>query len=192
MPLEVATPLAASAEPGDETAIRTLSQAADAPDTTDPGLPLTLVGGPRPRAPRSSIAQVTRGPNRRSCPPGLEDARAQACRSRWAAAMLSNCDLQRLVDPVKDSECVADFVNHFAADVDPFRAKIMYAVQQALAGSASTDVIGVPAWKSLPSWYLVRQRSGDPTRRRAPVRQAHARNHDRSPVESRGDGLPSG
>ena len=31
----------------------------------------------------------------------------------------------------------------------------MYAVQQALAGSAFTDVMGVPAWKSLPSWYLV-------------------------------------
>ncbi len=28
-------------------------------------------------------------------------------------------------------------------------------VQQALAGSAFTDVMGVPAWKSLPSWYLV-------------------------------------
>jgi pimeloyl-ACP methyl ester carboxylesterase len=48
-----------------------------------------------------------------------------------------------------------DFVNHFAADVDPVRAKAMYAVQQALAGSAFTDVMGVPAWKSLPSWYLV-------------------------------------
>jgi pimeloyl-ACP methyl ester carboxylesterase len=41
-----------------------------------------------------------------------------------------------------------DFVHHFAA-------KVMYAVQQALAGSAFTDVMGVPAWKSLPSWYLV-------------------------------------
>jgi pimeloyl-ACP methyl ester carboxylesterase len=31
----------------------------------------------------------------------------------------------------------------------------MFAVQQALAGSAFTDVMGVPAWKSLLSWYLV-------------------------------------
>ena len=31
----------------------------------------------------------------------------------------------------------------------------MYAVQQALAGSAFADVMGVPAWKTLPSWYLV-------------------------------------
>jgi pimeloyl-ACP methyl ester carboxylesterase len=30
-------------------------------------------------------------------------------------------------------------------------------VQQALASSAFTDVMGVPAWKSLPSWYLVAQ-----------------------------------
>jgi pimeloyl-ACP methyl ester carboxylesterase len=48
-----------------------------------------------------------------------------------------------------------DFVNHFAGDVDPARARVMYAVQQALAMSAFTDVMGVPAWKSLPSWYLV-------------------------------------
>ncbi len=48
-----------------------------------------------------------------------------------------------------------DFVHHFAADVDPVKAKAMYAVQQALAGSAFTDVMGVPAWKSLPSWFLV-------------------------------------
>jgi pimeloyl-ACP methyl ester carboxylesterase len=50
-----------------------------------------------------------------------------------------------------------DFVNHFAADVEPAQAKVMYAVQQALASTAFTDVMGVPAWKSLPSWYLVAQ-----------------------------------
>ena len=48
-----------------------------------------------------------------------------------------------------------DFVNHFAADVDPAQAKVMHAVQQPLAGSALGEVMGVPAWKSLPSWYLV-------------------------------------
>ena len=48
-----------------------------------------------------------------------------------------------------------DFVSHFAADVDPVKAKVMYAVQQALATSAFGDVMGVPAWKTLPSWYLV-------------------------------------
>jgi pimeloyl-ACP methyl ester carboxylesterase len=48
-----------------------------------------------------------------------------------------------------------DFVHHFAADVDPVKAKVMYAVQQPLASPAFTDVMGVPAWKALPSWYLV-------------------------------------
>jgi pimeloyl-ACP methyl ester carboxylesterase len=48
-----------------------------------------------------------------------------------------------------------DFVGHFAADVDPVQAKVMYAVQQPLHISALSDVMGVPAWKSLPSWYLV-------------------------------------
>jgi pimeloyl-ACP methyl ester carboxylesterase len=48
-----------------------------------------------------------------------------------------------------------DFVNHFAGDIDPVKAKVMYAVQQALATSTLQDVMGVPAWKSLPSWFLV-------------------------------------
>ena len=48
-----------------------------------------------------------------------------------------------------------DFVSHFAADVDPVRAKVMYAVLLPLATSAFADVMGVPAWKTLPSWYLV-------------------------------------
>jgi pimeloyl-ACP methyl ester carboxylesterase len=48
-----------------------------------------------------------------------------------------------------------DFVNHFAADIDPVKARGMYAVQQPVATSAFEDVMGVPAWKSLPSWFLV-------------------------------------
>jgi pimeloyl-ACP methyl ester carboxylesterase len=48
-----------------------------------------------------------------------------------------------------------DFVNHFAADVDPVTAKVMFAVQQPLHWSALGEVIGVPAWKSLPSWFLI-------------------------------------
>ena len=48
-----------------------------------------------------------------------------------------------------------DFVNHFAADVDPVKAKVMFAVQQPLHWSALDEVMGVPAWKSLPSWFLV-------------------------------------
>src|SRR5258708_2716919 len=48
-----------------------------------------------------------------------------------------------------------DFVAHFASDVDPVRAKVMFAVQQALSMSTFEDVMGTPAWKSHPSWYLV-------------------------------------
>jgi pimeloyl-ACP methyl ester carboxylesterase len=50
-----------------------------------------------------------------------------------------------------------DFVDHFAADVDPVKARVMWAVQQPLAGSALSEVMSVPAWKSLPSWFLVAQ-----------------------------------
>jgi pimeloyl-ACP methyl ester carboxylesterase len=50
-----------------------------------------------------------------------------------------------------------DFLKHFAGDVDPKRARVLYAVQQSLASSAFTDVMREPAWKSLPSWYLVAQ-----------------------------------
>jgi pimeloyl-ACP methyl ester carboxylesterase len=48
-----------------------------------------------------------------------------------------------------------DFVNHFAADVDSVKAKLMFAVQQPLHWSAVEEVMGVPAWKSLPSWFLI-------------------------------------
>jgi pimeloyl-ACP methyl ester carboxylesterase len=48
-----------------------------------------------------------------------------------------------------------DFVKHFAADVDPVRARVMHAVQQPLAASTLQDVMGVPAWRSRPCWYLV-------------------------------------
>ncbi len=48
-----------------------------------------------------------------------------------------------------------DFVSHFAADVEPAKAKVMYAVQQPPAGSLFNDVMGVPAWKAHPTWYMV-------------------------------------
>ena len=48
-----------------------------------------------------------------------------------------------------------DFLGHFAANIDPVKARVMYAVQQPLYMSTFEDVMGTPAWKSLPSWYLV-------------------------------------
>ena len=48
-----------------------------------------------------------------------------------------------------------DGFTHFAADVDPVTSKVMFAVQQPLASNIFSDVMGVPAWRSLPSWYLI-------------------------------------
>ena len=48
-----------------------------------------------------------------------------------------------------------DFVDHFAADVDSVRARAMHAAQQPVAMKVFDDVMRAPAWKSLPSWYLV-------------------------------------
>jgi pimeloyl-ACP methyl ester carboxylesterase len=51
-----------------------------------------------------------------------------------------------------------DFVTHFAGDVDPVKAKVLYAVQQPLSTSVLSDVVmNVPGWKSLPSWYMIAQ-----------------------------------
>jgi pimeloyl-ACP methyl ester carboxylesterase len=48
-----------------------------------------------------------------------------------------------------------DFVTHFASGVDPVKAKVLFAVQQPGAASAFAEQMGIPAWKSLPTWYLV-------------------------------------
>jgi len=48
-----------------------------------------------------------------------------------------------------------DFVRHFAADVEPARAQVMYAVQQPLSMKTFEDVMGEPLWKSTPTWFLV-------------------------------------
>jgi pimeloyl-ACP methyl ester carboxylesterase len=47
------------------------------------------------------------------------------------------------------------FVKHFAPDVPPVKANVMYAIQQPLSMIALGETMGVPAWKNLPSWYLV-------------------------------------
>jgi len=48
-----------------------------------------------------------------------------------------------------------DFVGHFAADVDPAQARGTHAVQQPVHTDALGQEMGTPAWKSLPTWYLV-------------------------------------
>jgi pimeloyl-ACP methyl ester carboxylesterase len=54
-----------------------------------------------------------------------------------------------------------DFVNYFAADIDSTKARVMYAAQQPLHASSLEEVMGTPAWKSLPTWFLVAE--GDQT-----------------------------
>jgi pimeloyl-ACP methyl ester carboxylesterase len=49
----------------------------------------------------------------------------------------------------------ADFVNHFAPDVDPEKASVMYAAQQPAHIGTLGYVMGVPAWSALPTWYMV-------------------------------------
>ena len=48
-----------------------------------------------------------------------------------------------------------DFLHHFAADVDPTKARTMHAAQQPLHASSLDEVMGPPAWRSLPTWFLV-------------------------------------
>jgi pimeloyl-ACP methyl ester carboxylesterase len=50
-----------------------------------------------------------------------------------------------------------DFVGHFAADVDPTEAHALYAVQQPISMSTFDYTMGVPAWKGLPTWFVVGQ-----------------------------------
>ena len=48
-----------------------------------------------------------------------------------------------------------DFVKHFASDVAPVKAKVLHAVQQGLSMSTFEDIMGTPAWKSHPTYFLV-------------------------------------
>ena len=84
-----------------------------------------------------------------------------------------------------------DLVNHLSGDVDPVKAKALYAVQQPLAASAFNDVRAAAAWKLLPSWYLVAQddQALPPDAQRM-FAQPHECNDCRSPLWPLGDGLP--
>ena len=47
------------------------------------------------------------------------------------------------------------FAKAFAADVDPVEASVMAAVQKPLSVNSFTGKSGPPAWKHIPSWYMV-------------------------------------
>ena len=85
-----------------------------------------------------------------------------------------------------------DFVGHFAADVDPVKAKVMYAVQQAAGHVRLRRRDGRPGLENAA--VLVpgrRRRPGPPARCRAAFASPHGRHHRRDPVQPRRDGLPS-
>src|ERR1700747_516537 len=47
------------------------------------------------------------------------------------------------------------FAQAFASDVDPIQARVMAAVQKPLSVASFTGKAGAPAWKNIPSWYMV-------------------------------------
>jgi pimeloyl-ACP methyl ester carboxylesterase len=49
------------------------------------------------------------------------------------------------------------FLEYFAPDVNPTQARVLAAVQKPIAASEFMDEspFGEPAWKSLPSWFLI-------------------------------------
>jgi pimeloyl-ACP methyl ester carboxylesterase len=47
------------------------------------------------------------------------------------------------------------FAQAFAADVDPVEASVMAAVQKPLSINSFTARSGTPAWKHIPSWYMI-------------------------------------
>lgn len=48
-----------------------------------------------------------------------------------------------------------NYRDYFAADVDPVQANVMYASQQPFSTNAFGAAIDTPAWKTIPSWYLL-------------------------------------
>lgn len=49
----------------------------------------------------------------------------------------------------------AAFSEVFAHDIDPTQARILAAIQKPIAAKIFGEKPGKPAWKSLPSWYLI-------------------------------------
>ncbi|MBL1079271.1 alpha/beta hydrolase [Nocardia sp. 2] len=49
----------------------------------------------------------------------------------------------------------AKFPEYFAQDVPPVRAAVLAAGQRPISVAAFTETTGAPAWRTLPSWYLV-------------------------------------
>ena len=68
------------------------------------------------------------------------------------------------------------FRDVFAADLSRDTAALMAAIQRPLGAAGFTDASGTPAWKTIPSWYLVasNDRAIDPAAERAMAERASA------------------
>jgi hypothetical protein len=55
-----------------------------------------------------------------------------------------------------EGSCWTGVIERLQADgYHPVTAKALYAVQQPIAMAIFDEVMGDPAWKTLPSWYMV-------------------------------------
>jgi pimeloyl-ACP methyl ester carboxylesterase len=70
----------------------------------------------------------------------------------------------------------ADFRAAFAADVAPATADLMAITQRPVTLAALSEKSGVPAWKTIPSWYLVgtRDEAIPPATQRFMAKRAHS------------------
>jgi pimeloyl-ACP methyl ester carboxylesterase len=70
----------------------------------------------------------------------------------------------------------ADFRSAFAADVAPATADLMAITQRPVTLAALSEKSGVPAWKTIPSWYLVgsRDEAIPPTTQLFMAKRAHS------------------
>jgi pimeloyl-ACP methyl ester carboxylesterase len=86
----------------------------------------------------------------------------------------SNPDASDGVDLYLDRDA---FHEAFAADVDPETAVVMAATQRPWSGAAAATPSGPPAWRSVPSWYLLgtEDRAIPPAGQRFMAERANAR-----------------
>jgi len=84
-----------------------------------------------------------------------------------------------------------DFVNHFAAEVDPVKAKVMFAVQQPLHWSALGEMMASRHGSRCRPGSWSPTATKDPARCPAAVRGSHGRYHRGGLDQPRGHGFPS-
>jgi pimeloyl-ACP methyl ester carboxylesterase len=79
----------------------------------------------------------------------------------------------------------------FAQDIPVEQARILAAVQKPIAARCFTDLAGPPAWKTLPSWFLVSTQESDAQPGPGAVHgRPHRRDHGGGSLQPRLAGLP--